>query len=362
MAAKSPRNRKDGEVAPLPISALPLTGQQGAPERPQSLPTGSSGKLTPAQRARLGLDPYGSDEPAAAEPPANEQPQQAEQAEQQTSDFGFEEMDIPQVPAADPAPKLAPVRDAPRLAPVGAARPAPATPAAEREVERARRKDRERELTVSERDGIPEVERDRSVLGYGVAWSFFCLFVAAVISIANVTSNPDMGPGPSALVPALISIVLGWVVVAIGHRLRVWGWLMIIPAVVLLIGPFAWTSWQVRTMESDARAYLSTAAAGAAIDIDSANILSATVNTGNGCFALFKERGSGDVRVDVVSSQAATAQQQATMALAPRFARRVAPGGARALQRSFTLAGGKLPVNVIEQASPAIDCTQPATP
>ena len=71
MAANSPRNRKPSGSAPLPISALPLPVENAAPAEgtaESALPINSTGELTPAQRARLGLDIYG-DQPAPAPTP-----------------------------------------------------------------------------------------------------------------------------------------------------------------------------------------------------------------------------------------------------------------------------------------------------
>jgi hypothetical protein len=377
MAAESPRNKKPS-AAPLPISSLPLPdARKSAPEEPDpsALPTGSSGKLTPAQRARLGLDAYGDDQPAAG-PPQQQQPPGQPPQQESSSTFDFAAMEPPAAAAPEPepaTPHLAPVQDPPRLAPVQSSRPAsalrPATPAgrakaqdAEESAEDAETLRKREKLSVKDRDGIPEVEKNRTLLGYGVGWSAFCIVVAAIVSAANVTSNPGMGPTPGAFVPAMISIVLGWIVVAIGFRFKAWGYLMIVPAVVLVLGPFVYTNWKINQTKEQTRALLSTEGAKAEIDIDQSSILSSTVNTDAGCFALLKERGSGDLRVDVVTYAPATAQQQATMALAPRFARRVAPGGDRVTQRSFTLAGGKLPVVAIEQELPPIDCAQSTSP
>lgn len=367
MAARSSHNSNGNGAAPLPVSALPLPTDQattGEDEATQSLPTGSSGKLTPAQRARLGLDIYGDDQPA-------QRPAAPTPAEQPASDFGFVQMDPrTQAQPAASEPKLAPVQDAPKLAPVrqvngrvtrddGPLAPRPDPP--DNANAEAGSRGKQREQSVSDRDGIPEVERDRSILGYGVGWTVFCLLVAVVVSGANVSADAD-GINPSAFVPALVSIALGWIVVAIGYRVRAWGWFMIVPAVVLVLGPFVFTSWQVGKVESSARAFLSPAGASAVIDIDSASILSSTINTAQGCFAMLKDRSNGDVRVDVVTYVPQTAQQQAAMALAPRYARRVQAGGARVAQRSFTLPGGNPPPVVIVQTAPPIDCANSTGP
>lgn len=372
MAANSPRNRKSSGSAPLPISALPLPVDNAAPadDTPESaLPINSTGELTPAQRARLGLDIYG-DQPAPEPTPISNGNGSAEQQPEspEPTEFGFTEMDPVAVPAA-PEPKLAPVKAAP------GPKLAPATPAAVRL--RTSRDDHEDEegtgnaasggkrkkQTVAERDGTAQMDRDRKVLTYGVAWTFFCIFVTAALSFMSVVQGSGGGPTPGTFAPAMISIVLGWVVVFIGRNMGSnWAWMMVVPAVVLVLGPFFYTSWRMGQIENTARTYMSSAAASANVDIDARSIVSETMNTKQGCFALTKDRETGDVRVDVASYAPATAQQQATMALAPRYARRVAPGGARQANRSFTLAKGQLPVVVATRVTAPIDCANAGSP
>lgn len=376
MAANSPRKSK-----PLPISALPLPNDEAKPveEAPApGLPTNSSGELTPAQRARLGLDIYGDDSaPAptpisngngngAAGPNGNGAAPAAPQTPQPT-EFGFTEIDPYEEPAA-PEPKLAPARPAP------APRLAPATPAAVRvrnsrddheDAESSRGAGsgaRREKMTVAERDGIAQIDRDRKVLSYGASWTAFCIFVTAAFSFLNVVQGAESGPNPGTFAPAMVSIVLGWIVVFVGRNMKNWGWLMIIPAVVLVIGPFFYTSWRIGQLDTITRSYLSSIGAKAEIDTDAKSVVSETINTSQGCFALTKDRDSGDVRIDVVSYAPATAQQQATMALAPRYARRVAPGGARVANRTFKLANGSLPVVVSTALTPPIDCATAAAP
>ncbi|MBJ7355529.1 MAG: hypothetical protein JHC98_11955 [Thermoleophilaceae bacterium] len=378
MAANSPRKRNNGGRAPLPISALPLPADDAPPsaDAPAAgLPVNSSGELTPAQRARLGLDVYG--DPPAPTPISNgngnkanaatPEPQPAPSA--QPSEFGFTEIDPfvePEAPSA-PEPRLAPAASLPKLA--------PATPAGTRVRQRTSLDDhdeaddnagsgqRKRKQTIDERDGTPQMDRDRKVLTYGVSWTFFCLFVSAAISFGNIFSSAGEGASPGTFVPALVSILIGWVIVFIARNMGPnWGWLMLIPAVVLVLGPFFYTSWRLGQTEAGARAYLSTTAAKSGIDIDQSTIVSETINTPQGCFAFTKIRESGDVTIDVVTYAPATAQQQATMALAPRFARRVEPGGSRANQRTFVLDKGTLPVVVETRISPPIDCAGASAP
>jgi hypothetical protein len=158
-------------------------------------------------------------------------------------------------------------------------------------------------------------------------------------------------------VPALISIVLGWVIVFAARNMGPnWGWLMLIPAVILVLGPFFYTTWRLGEIEASSRTFLSSAATKSTIDIDPSSIVSETVNTPQGCFAMTTDRESGKVTIDAVTYAPATAQQQATMALAPRFARRVPAGGDRAANRRFYLNHGQLPVIVEERLTPPIDC------
>jgi hypothetical protein len=390
MAANSPRNRNNGGSAPLPISALPLPVDEApaAEETPAAgLPTNSSGELTPAQRARLGLDIYGDPPPptpisngngngnghapsngngaapAAATPPAPPAPSA------QPTEFGFAEIDpyVEPDPPSGPEPRLAPAASTPALAPV--------TPAATRVRQRTNDDDhadpdnnagsrrRSKGALIEERDGIAQLNRDRNVLTYGVAWTALCLVVTIGISFLNVFSSPASGTTPATFLPALVSIVIGWVIVFVARNMGPnWGWLMLIPAVVLVIGPFFYTNWKIDQTKMEARAYLSSNAAKAEIDVDPSTIVSQTVNTPQGCFAFTKLLESGDVTVDVVTYAATTAQQQATMALSPRYARRVEPGGDRATQRTFSMKNGKLPVINVERLTPPIDCAATSAP
>lgn len=381
MAANSPRKRNNGGSAPLPISALPLPMDDAPPaeDAPAAgLPVNSSGELTPAQRARLGLDIYG--DPPAPTPISNANgssngngngatPPAPPAQSAQPSEFGFTEIDPFEEPVAPsaPEPKLAPAASTPRLA--------PATPAATRVRQRTSNDDhdeadgnagsrqRARKQTIDERDGTPQMDRDRKVLTYGVSWTFFCLFVSSAISFGNIFTPAGEGASPGTFVPALISILIGWVIVFIARNMGPnWGWLMLIPAVVLVLGPFFYTSWRLGQLEAGARTYLSSGAAKSGIDIDQSTIVSETINTPQGCFAFTKIRESGDVTIDVVTYAAATAQQQATMALSPRFARRVEPGGTRATQRTFVLDKGQLPVVVETRITPPIDCANAGAP
>jgi hypothetical protein len=387
MAANSPRKRNNGGSAPLPISALPLPMDNAPKEEeapPSSLPINSSGELTPAQRARLGLDIYG-DQPAPTpisngngngngHAPTNgngaapvEQTPATPSA--QPTEFGFSEIDPynePQQPST-PEPRLAPAASTPKLTPVAPARTQVRTRTLDDDREEADgnagSRPRQAKQSISDRDGIPQIDRDRKVFTYGVSWSLFCLAVTIAISFSSVFTPAGTETTPGTFVPAMVSIAIGWVIVFVARNMGPnWGWLMLIPAVVLVLGPFFYSSWKVGQSQAEARAYLSSQAAQSEIDIDASTIVSETVNTDQGCFAFTKIRNTNDVTIDVVTYAPTTAQQQATMALSPRFARRVEPGGSRATQRTFTLDKGSLPVVVEERLSPPIDCANTSAP
>lgn len=385
MSADSPRESNTRGSAPRPISALPLP-KDDAPEkngaRAPQLPTNSSGELTPAQRARLGLDVYGDrsraapeaqDDRDAAAPtsglPAIPTPPAPAARSAQPTQFGFTEIDPYGAPAeqGSAGPRLEPAATIPSVAavPPGGAQVRQRTAADDREDPDANAGLRSgtRKQSIDERDGIPQINRDRKVLTYGISWTFFCLFATAAISYANIFAGSGQGASPATFVPAMVSIVIGWVIVFVARNMGPnWGWLMLIPAVVLVIGPFFYTSWRLDQTVSDARAYLSSQAATAEVDIDASTIVSETVNTPQGCFAFTKLLSNSDVMIDVVTYAPATAQQQATMALSPRFARRVQPGGPRASQRTFSMDGGSLPVVVEERLTPPIDCANTSAP
>jgi hypothetical protein len=380
MAAKPSRKN----AAPLPISALPLPvedDQQGP--APTSLPTNAEGKLSPAQRARLGLDIYGDDQPAAptngngstpvAPAPEPDAPQAAEPA---ASEFGFAEIDPFESTRQSSEPKLAPVQSStpsgipstPRLAPanaggrvqVRAMRPDELIDEPDNKAKSVNK----RKVTVEERDGTPKLDRDRNVFTYGVAWTIFVFVITSAISLANnfsLSAGQASGPGP--FIPGLIAIALGWVIVFMARGMGPnWVWLMGIPLVVLVLGPFVYSNWWTGTVEAKTRAYLSTAGAKATIDMDPKSIVSSTVDTPTGCFALTKDQDTGDVTVDVVTYAPATAQQQATFALSPRYARRVQAGGDRVNSRTFTMEGGGTTVTNVPRQSPPIDCAKAVTP
>jgi hypothetical protein len=370
MAPKPARHNSSGGAAPLPISALPLPADE-APQSEEtpanSLPTNKNGKLSPAQRARLGLDIYGDDQPqpAAPEPAPINGNGNGNGASAAPTEFGFSEIDPYQGEVAEPEqpmPRLAPVSNTPKLA--------PATPAAVRikrdaMVEpddeprsKAGSGTRRNQQTIAERDGIAAMERDRNVLSYGFGWMLFVLFATAAISFSNTfTQSSGHAPGPGPFIPGLISIALGWVIVFAARGMgKNWVWLMLIPAVVLVLGTFFYSSYWVKSVEQSGREYLSTVAVGAEVDVDQKSIVSQTVNNDQGCFALTKDRETNDVRIDVVTYAPSTAQQQATLAMAARYARRVQAGGAKATQRTFRLAKGQPPVVVEGLMTPPIDC------
>lgn len=390
MAGESQNGKSRGSAAPLPISSLPVPEDEKHTDPTHSLPTNSKGELTPAQRARLGLDVFGEDaqQPQAAPEPSGPaplpmpdvtpingamqaptplEPAQASVTTSNTapSEFGFSQIDPysrdpasaqqPEPVADDPTPRLAPVRAAVSLdnAQRNAAKRG-----------RAVDDDAPRRKRDPADDGTPELIRDRNVLSYGVAWTFFAMLVTAAISFSSsMTRASGEAAGPGPLVPALISVALGWIIVfaarAIGKN---WGWLMILPAVVLLLGPFAYAKFWSTGVEDSARAYLSPAGASSLIDVDSSSIVSETINTDRGCFAITRNRNNKDTEVAVVTYVAETARQQADYSLAPRYARRVPAGGAKSTQRVFTFKRGLGPAIVSEAPSAPLDCATSTAP
>lgn len=387
MAGESQNGKSRGSAAPLPISALPVPEDELPAAPSQSLPTNSKGELTPAQRARLGLDVYGDDQPqpeielkpsGPAPLPMPDAPQTngnrpastptpASIATNNTAptEFGFSQIDpYARDPAA--AQQLAPVAEdsMPKLAPVGKAVKLDNSPRNGPNSSRAASSDEPQRKRRPADDGTPELNRDRNVLSYGVAWTFFAMLVTAGISFSSsMTRANGEAAGPGPLVPALISVGLGWVIVfaarAIGKN---WGWLMILPAIVLLLGPFAYAKFWSTGVEESARAYLSPVGASSLIDVDSTSIVSETINTDRGCFGITRDRSKQDTEVAVVTFALETARQQADYALAPRYARRVPAGGAKSNQRVFTFKRGLGPAIVSEASSAPLDCATSAAP
>jgi hypothetical protein len=312
-------------VSPLPVPDEDPAATAGKP-RHLDLPRNARGELTPAQRARLGLDFESTgDDPVAP--------------------FAAQ--------TAEAAPALRPVEDRPRLA------PAERTPRVN--TDRADAREPSKRGATARRhgeDGFDHVVRDRNVLSYGVAWTAFALTITAIISFnSSISGDPTAGSGPGPLIPGLVSIVLGWVVVIAARAMgKGWRWLIVIPALVLLIGPFVYSSYWANSVADGARSYLSDTGAGAQVDIDATSIISETVNTSRGCFAINRARSSFDTEVQVVTYAPETARQQADYALAPRYAGRIGAGGERATSRVFSFKSGRAPAIVAVPASPPLDC------
>ncbi len=348
-------NRAGGD--PLPISALPVPDDDGAPATPApSLPTGKNGELSPAQRARLGLDVFGeqAQQPVEAAstgpkplPVPDDQPaaSQARAPNAAPTDFGFRQIDP--FGGSPAGPNAVSQRVSPEEL-AGAANVAPQPL---------------RQRSGSD-DGIPELERDRSVLTYGVAWTLFAMLVSAGIAFSSSMSRATgeaAGPGP--IVPALISIGIGWVIVFAARGMgRNWGYLMILPAVILFLGPFAYANYWSTSLEDSARGYLSPIGATSLIDVDQTSLVSETINTDRGCFAITRDRKTKDTEVAVVTLVPETARQQADFALAPRYAGRITAGGARSTQRVFTFKRGLGPAIVSEVIAAPLDCATSAAP
>lgn len=423
---------KGNGPAPLPVSALPLPNDEPEPEADQpkhlDLPRNSSGELTPAQRARLGLDlEPTSDEPTAQSaapapeqaPPAGQplqppsqpeapraQPQAAApapqappaapaqqppaaaprptpapqqrpepppepvpaQQQQPGSSFDFRAMEQPPEPGeqfvestpqvASDEPRLAPVSNQPKLAPARQ-KAAPSERAAVRrdkpEQQQKRRPAPQRRETE---DDFEHVQRDRNVLTYGIAWTAFAIVITGVIAFTgSMSGDPTASAGPGPLIPGLLSIALGWIVV-IAARAMGSGWwgLMILPAIVLLVGPYVYKNVWAGSVEDAARSYLSTNGSQVLIDVDATSVISATQNTDRGCFAINRTRSNYDTEVSVVTYIPETSRQQADYALAPRYAARIEAGGDRSTYRVFTFKGGRAPAIVTTPSAAPLDC------
>jgi hypothetical protein len=383
--------------SPLPISALPLPAEDVPTEEPaRSLPTNSQGKLSPAQRARLGLDPYGDDMPDA-EPPAEPEPvpeiapapaPAAEQQQAAPTEFDFSGIDpyaqvpdpapnsaanaaaqqgpaaIPEQPVEQPQfapisnePRLAPVSNEPRLAPVNRAAETRRANSVQSEAE-FQRNSQPRGKKQRDEDSFEAVARDRGVLAYGLAWTAFAVVVTSCVAFSSaIGGDPASATGPGPLVPGLLSIAIGWVIVLVARGVgRGWGALMLIPALVLFIGPYMYRQYWSTSVEDAARSYLSTTGNTAKVDVDSTSIVSETVNTDRGCFSINRTRSNNNTEVSVVTYVPTTARQQADFALAPRYAGRIPAGGERTTSRVFSFLGGRAPAQIQLPREATLDC------
>jgi hypothetical protein len=377
--ANNSQQSSNGRSAPLPISALPLPVPDEQPEQPaHTLPTNSEGKLSPAQRARLGLDPYGDDMPAAepAAPPApsptngNGNGAAPAPPAAQPTEFGFGEMTP--FEEAEPQlaePRLQAVQSTPVFKPVGRTNVSIRQPGdqddhvSDADRDAAKRK-KAKAAAKAANDPIAAIERDRNVLTYGVSWTIFAFLVTALIGFfTTLNASAGSAPGPGPLIPGLISIVLGWVVVFAARGMgKNWVWLMIIPAAVLFIGPYIYSVYWATSVDDSARNYLSATGANALIDVDQTSIVSETVNTSRGCFAITRKRDNLDTEVSVVTLTPSTARQQADFALAPRYAQRIPAGGTRVTQRVFTFKKGETPAIVSDLTAAPLDCANAVAP
>ncbi|MBI4897696.1 MAG: hypothetical protein HY827_04945 [Actinobacteria bacterium] len=403
-------SKNGGGPAPLPVSALPVPEDDPAPEQQSKhldLPRNAKGELTPAQRARLGLDlDPSSHDPAAQSaaqaleaPPAGQplQPPSQQSApraqppiaavpeptgepagenfpaasgeiqQQPGSEFDFRAMELEPNAIEPDVPALQPVEnDAPRLAPVSKSEPRLA-PARERTAPSERTTRNHAPDTSAKRggtsrreseDGFEHVTRDRNVLSYGVAWTAFCVVITGVLSFtSNMSGDPTASAGPGPLIPGLLSIALGWIVVIAARGLgNGWWSLMVLPAVVLIVGPYVYKNVWAGSVEDAARSYLSQAGAAIQIDVDATSVVSATKNTSRGCFAINRTRKNYDTEIAVVTFQPETSRQQADYSLAPRYAGRIETGGERSTYRVFTFRGGRAPAIVTTPAAPPLDC------
>jgi hypothetical protein len=260
------------------------------------------------------------------------------------------------MPVSD-EPQLAPVSSEPRLNPVS--KPVRQPQVTKRdpnddgsEPERKQRKKK------APGDTFEAIQRDRSVLTYGFAWTAFAIVVTAAIAFSSaIGGDPAASTGPGPLVPGVLSIAIGWVIVLLARGWgKGWGFLMLVPAAVLFIGPYFYHQYWSTSVEDAARSYLSNAGDSATIDVDSTSVVSQTVNTDRGCFGITRMRNNNDTKVMVVTYQPTTAKQMADFALAPRYAGRVEAGGTAATSRIFHFQGGHAPAQVLSPHSPPLDC------
>ena len=256
-------------------------------------------------------------------------------------------------------PRLAPVSKQPKLAPVRQ-KQAPADRAAPRR-ERAAQQQSKRRPAPERResaDDFEHVQRDRNVLTYGIAWTAFCVVITGIIAFtSSMSGDPTASAGPGPLIPGLLSIALGWVVVIAARAMgKGWWGLMIIPAIVLLAGPYVYKNVWAGSVEVAARSYLSDNGSDILIDVDATSVISATKNTDRGCFAINRTRSNYDTEVSVVTYIPETARQQADYVLAPRYAARIEAGGDRSAYRVFSFKGGRAPAIVTTPSAAPLDC------
>ncbi|MFY9469090.1 MAG: hypothetical protein WAP37_03130, partial [Solirubrobacterales bacterium] len=288
------------------------------------------------------------------EPPA--EPEFAPKPLQTAADVSPESLD-----AATDEPRLAPVSSEPRLAPVSR-QVAPAEREA-RDHAPAPRKKSETARRSRNTEQFEDVKRDRNVLTYGVAWTAFSFVITGIIAFtASTSGDPGAAAGPGPLIPGIASIAIGWVVVIASRAIgRYWGLLMIIPALVLLAGPYVYKNYWAGSIEDAAHSYLSNRGTGVLIDVDATSVVSETVNTGRGCFAINRNRKTNDTEIAVVTYIAETARQQADFAMAPRYAGRIGTGGERSTNRVFSFRAGRAPAVVSSPGVAPLDCENSVT-
>ncbi len=254
-----------------------------------------------------------------------------------------------------PAPLQQPVAPEPQLAPVlkpvtppdavaggpSAVAPTPQPPAPARD----------------EPDEPDEFRESRNNLTVAVSFTIFALVTAMAMTIATQFSANTAGGGSGTLLVALAAIALAWTI-SIGHRLlgRYWGAWYLVPLTVLLLGPsLSGMLWQ-HNQEALARSYLSAGGQATMIDADTNTIASTTIYTPNGCFSILRDRNTKETSVLAASATPQTARQHADMALAPRFAARIAAGGATSTGRIFFFDNGQGPPRVDTPEQPPLDC------
>lgn len=200
--------------------------------------------------------------------------------------------------------------------------------------------------------------RQRTNLTAAASFTLVALIVAMGMTYAFGTSqDTSAGVGMNPWPATFAAIGLAWAI-SIAHRIlgSWWPAYYLLPVALLISGPLLYASYWQTGQEDLARSYLGAAGKEALIDVDAVALTSATIKTADGCFALVRERDTGNTTVSVATATPSTARQHADLSLAPRFAGRVTAGGDRAASRIFVFRAGQGPPDVQVPEQPALDC------
>lgn len=206
--------------------------------------------------------------------------------------------------------------------------------------------------------GAGRIRESGNSLTVAVAFTIFALVVAVAMTFTTqYGANPTGDDGSGTLLAASAAIALAWTI-SFGHRLlgRLWGAWYMLPLALLLTGPsLSGMLWQ-HNQEALARSYLSATGQSTLIDADADIVASTTIYAPTGCFSFMRDRHTELTTVMIASPSPQTARQQAETALAPRFAARVAAGGAASTGRIFFFDRGQGPPRVETPEQPPLDC------